>query len=175
MSGPLAVTPIGPVVAVGVPNPAAVPVGPVSPVGPVEPVISAISDHEPLSFLYILSLEVLKWKSPSEPPLGVVLDEVHLAGSGPVAPVGPVPPGGPGGPVGPSGPVGPVAPCGIEKANTFAVSGPLAVTPIGPVLALGVPKPAAVPFGPVGPVGPVGPSGPVGPVGPSGPVGPVAP
>ena len=38
--------------------------------------------------------------------------------------------------------------------------GPDAVTPIGPVVAVGVPKPAAGPVGPVPPVGPVGPTGP---------------
>ena len=55
------------------------------------------------------------------------------------------------------------------NAKTFAVSGPDAVIPIGPVDAVGVPNPAAAP---VGPVGPVGPSEPVGPVGPVGPVAP---
>jgi len=45
------------------------------------------------------------------------------------------------------GPVGPVAPAGIENSNTLAVSGPLAVMPIGPVEARGLPKPAAVPVG----------------------------
>jgi hypothetical protein len=62
----------------------------------------------------------------------------------------------------------PVAPLRLRyaKANTFAVSGPLAVTVTSgvPVLAstvaVGVPKPAAAPVGPAGPWGPSGPCGP---------------
>lgn len=81
-------------------------------------------------------------------------------------PAGPVPPALPGGPV---GPVGPAIPCGIVKAKTLAVSGPLDETAIGPVVAVGVPNPAAEP---VGPVLPVGPGGPAPPEGPGGPVAP---
>jgi len=111
--------PIGPVEALGLPKPAAVPVGPVGPSGPVGP----------------------------EGPVG----PVEPAGPvGPVLPSAPSEPAGPCDPVGPAGPVGPVAPVGIVKAKTFAVSGPEEETAIGPLLAVGVPNPAAVPVGPVG-------------------------
>ena len=101
--------------------------------------------------------------------------EVPFGPDGPVDPDGPVEPLGPVGPVGPAppvGPVGPVGPEGIVNAKTLAVSGPEADTPTGPVLAVGVSNPAAVPVGPAGPEEPVGPLGPVGPVGPVAPVGP---
>ena len=65
----------------------------------------------------------------------------------------------------------------MENAKTLAVFGPDDVIPIGPVVAVGVPKPAAgpatvlaAPSSPSSPASPGGPGGP--PEGPGGPGGP---
>ena len=67
------------------------------------------------------------------------------------------------------------------KANTLAVSSPLAVTvtlgtPVAlSIVAVGVPKPAAAPVAPVAPLGPCGPISPLAPAAPAGPISPVSP